>query len=128
MSVGLSEVLTIILCSCKGSPLLVALWGNFDPGLVFSVEVDISILAVVVLEVISGDFLAVDGVDVAVGFFFFPVDRDDLLSMLCLFLRGVQMILFLETSGVILGFGGVLWLLAGDSDGGGLPGTPVASS
>ena len=35
------------------------------------------------------------------------------------------MTLFLETSGVILEFGGVLWLLAGDSDGGGLPGTPV---
>lgn len=124
-------MLAIILCSCKGSPILVTLRGNFDPGLVFSVEVDISILAVVVLEVMSGDFLAVDGlegVDVDVGFFFFPVDRDDLLSMLFLFHRGVQMILFLETSGVILEFGGVLWLLAGDSDGGGLPGTPVASS
>ena len=38
------------------------------------------------------------------------------------------MTLFLETFGVILEFGGVLWLLAGDSDGGGLPGTPVVSS
>ena len=51
-----------------------------------------------------------------------------LLAVFFLFHRGVQMILFLETSGVILEFGGVLWLLAGDSDGGGLPGTPVASS
>ena len=107
-SVGLSEVSTNIFWAYKGSPILVTLRGNCDPRLAFSVDVDISILAVMVLHVIFNDFLAVDGV----GF---------------LFHSGVQMTLFLETSGVILEFGGVLWLLGGDSDGGRLPGTPVAS-
>ena len=68
---------------------MVKLRGNCDPGLAFSVEVDVCILAVMVLDVMLNDFLPVDGEDGGLLLArdtlflvtFFPVDKDDFRSM-----------------------------------------------
>ena len=48
-SVGLTEVLALILWACKVSEIMVGLRGICDPGLALSVEVDIWLLGVVVV-------------------------------------------------------------------------------
>ena len=58
---------------------------------------------------------------------FFPVDEDDILSKLFRFHSGVQITLL--ASGVLLEFGGVVFVLGGVlGDGVGLPCTSVLSS
>ena len=117
---------------------MVGLWGICDPGLALSVEVDICLFGVVVLEAMLGSVLADVGghawliyLDVRdaflLGFCFFPVDEDDILCKLFLFHNGVHITLL--AFGVLLEFGGVLLVLGGVLCGGvGLPCTSAWTS
>ena len=116
-SVGPTEVLAFLFWAYKVLGIMVVLRGICDPGLALSVEVDIWLLGVVVVEAMIGSGLADVGEDVwlihlgvrvafFLGFCFFPVDEDDILSKLFLFHNGVHTTLL--ASGVFLELGGVL--------------------
>ena len=117
-SVGLSEALAVILWAYKVSAILLSLRGICDPGPALSVEVDICFFGVVVLEAMLdftlddvGDAWLISRDAFLLGFNFFPVEEDDILCKLFRFHSGVHITLL--ASGVLLEFGGVLFVLGG---------------
>ena len=91
----------------------------------------------VVLDMVLMNILTEVGVDVGLVnwdtlfLLFLAAEEDNILALLFLFHKGVQITLLLDVdgdSGVISVLGGVLWLLVADVDGGGLPVPPSARS